>query len=417
MRIVRNPPSHIKDNKIRIAYSICGEGHGHYGRNVETIKTLAKKLINSEITLYLYGDTYNIFCMDKELPKNVKIKKIPGFRWIYKKKGVLHSMGSTFRNIDNVGVFLRIIKLDFLHTTIFPIRKLFAWITKRPDTLINRYYMKHFEEFDYAISDLEPLLPRIADVRKKPFMTLDNQHVMLYGDIKPKQFNLNERLELFFIKNSLKVLYPFSDLSILTCFYKIPIKNKYKKYVKEVGPLIRKRIKRLKKNIEYNDYILVYAHKVLGEKLFPILTKIDNQKFIVFTNMDFNEKNFAYKRKWIEYHTIDPTTFINYLVKCKAVISTAGNTLISEAIYFKKPFFAISLEGNFEQRLNLYMLEKSKWGEGCKLSDFKEKNMLDFISNIKIHQTALEVSKILDNTNKMVNLILNHIKKNIIFEI
>ena len=62
---------------LKLAYSICGEGHGHYGRNIEIIKRLIKDIPNCEITLYLYGDTYNIFLLDKFIQEHVKIKKIP----------------------------------------------------------------------------------------------------------------------------------------------------------------------------------------------------------------------------------------------------------------------------------------------------------------------------------------------------
>ena len=56
--------------------------------------------------------------------------------------------------------------------------------------------MKYFDDFDIAISDLEPLLPRIADVRRKPFLALDNQHAMLFCKINTKEFTLKEKNEL-----------------------------------------------------------------------------------------------------------------------------------------------------------------------------------------------------------------------------
>ncbi|MCK4798201.1 MAG: hypothetical protein KAT05_12530 [Spirochaetes bacterium] len=399
--------------KIRIAYSMCGEGHGHYGRNVEIIRLLSKRLPNCEIDLYLYGDTWNIFSMDKEIPKNVKINKIPGFRFMYEKTGAMDSMGSTLANFDNIGVFLRTIKLDFLHTVIFPLRKLIAKIRNKPDEIANRYYMKYFKEFDFAIADLEPLLPRVAVLRKRPFLTLDNQHVMLYGDFDTKVFTIKERLEHLFVRNSLKILHPVSDLFVLSCFYKIPIKPKYANFVKEIGPLIRENLKRLRNEIEYEDFILVYAHKILRDKLFPVLTRLGHHKYIVFTTDDSDHEDFTYKREWIEYHSIDPVKFIQFFVKCKAVISTAGNTLITEALFLKKPFFGISLEGNFEQRLNLYMLEKSGFGDGCKISEFSEEHIRHFFDNLEKYQKRLKTSNIQDNTDTLVTLIIEKIKNDV----
>jgi uncharacterized protein (TIGR00661 family) len=416
MRIVKNKTFKSKNDKIlKIAYSICGEGHGHYGRNIEILNHLTKALKNCEIKLYVYGDTWNIFYMDKNLPKNIILKKIPGFRYIYKKEGVLKSLGYTLTNLDNWHVFLKILKLDFLYSWIFPVRKLFAKIFNMPFESSDRYYMKYFDEFDFAISDLEPLLPRVADIRKKPFLTLDNQHAMLYFDIDKRQFNVRERLEHLFAKISLKVYHPISELSIVTSFFKLPIKKKYKDYVEEVGPLIRNNLIKRYKEIKNEDYILVYAHKVISDKLFLILTKMNNEKFVVFTTDDFERKDFPYKREWIKYFKIDPDKFIDYIIKCKAVISTAGNTLISEAVFLKKPFFAIALQGNFEQPLNLYMLKKSGWGDGSLISNFKEENLRNFIDNLKKYQDKLKHSDITDNTDEVVKLIIKKINNDIVY--
>lgn len=416
MRIVKNKTTIKNSSKVKIAYSICGEGHGHYGRNVAIINALLKKNPGCEITLYLYGDTWNIFSMDKEIIKKVKIKKIPGFRFIYKKTGVINSFGSTIKDFDNILVSFRILKLDFFHSSIFPIRKFLKKIFKKTDESVNRYYSKYFDDFDFAITDLEPLLPRVADIRRKPFLTLDNQHAMLYGYLDKRDFNLRERIELFFIKNTLKIYHPVSDLSILTCFYNIPILPKYKKYVAGVGPIIRDDIIKIKSKANYGDYILVYAHKILESKLFPVLAKLDKQKFVVFATFDSEEEiESSYKKNWIEYHSIDPIKFIDYLAGCKAVISTVGNTLISESMFLKKPFYGISLEGNFEQRLNLYMLEKSKLGKGCKISKFDENDLIEFINNIDCFINEFKNIQINDDTNNLVDLIVKKINKDVIF--
>jgi uncharacterized protein (TIGR00661 family) len=399
--------------KIRIAYSICGEGHGHYGRNIEIIKSLSKKLPDCEINLYIYGDTLDIFNKDEKLPGNVQINIIPGWRFYYKKSGVKDSMISTFTNLENIKLTARLLKMDFLQTSIFPIKRLISKIFNKPDFIQNRYFMKFFKEFDFAIADLEPILPRIADVKRKPFMTLDNQHSMLFCGIDTKKFNFKERFELLFYKNMLKIYHPFSDLAVLTCFFSLPIKKKYSKFVKEVGPIIREDIIKMKDEVEYNDYILIYAHKFISDKLFPMLTELKNYKFVIFTNDDDAFKNPKYNNTWMELHRIDPVKFVDYLVKCKAVISTGGNTLISEAVYLKKPFFAISLEGNFEQRLNLYMLDLSCWGEGCKISELKTDHIKNFLNKIDDHIIQLKESEINNNTEKLVNLIVDKMNRDL----
>ena len=228
---------------------------------------------------------------------------------------------------------------------------------------------------------------------------------MIYGDFDIKKFTLSEKIELFFITNYLKISYTKSDLTIITTFCEVPVKEKYEKLVKSVGPLIRNEIIKYKNKTDDKGYILVYAHKILKNKLFPLLSKLDKYRFIVFTTDNFEEKDYPYKKEWITFCHIDPINFVDKLLNCKAVISTAGHTLLSEALYLKKPFFAVGLEGQFEQRLNVWLLEKYKWGEGCKLSKLKLGHLNDFMNNISKYKKNLLKSDIEDHTKRIVKLI------------
>jgi len=49
--------------------------------------------------------------------------------------------------------------------------------------------------------------------------------------------------------------------------------------------------------------------------------------------------------------------FVHDLANCRAVMSTAGNQTIGEAIHFGKPILALPEEA-FEQRLNAWMIER-----------------------------------------------------------
>ena len=45
-----------------------------------------------------------------------------------------------------------------------------------------------------------------------------------------------------------------------------------------------------------------------------------------------------------------------------AVMATAGFTLITEALYLRKPYLALPMRGQFEQELNGFLLAKLKYG-------------------------------------------------------
>jgi UDP-N-acetylglucosamine:LPS N-acetylglucosamine transferase len=51
------------------------------------------------------------------------------------------------------------------------------------------------------------------------------------------------------------------------------------------------------------------------------------------------------------------------LGECNAVMGTAGMSLISEAVWLKKPFFGIPLKNEFEQLWNAMLIRRSNFGD------------------------------------------------------
>ena len=58
--------------------------------------------------------------------------------------------------------------------------------------------------------------------------------------------------------------------------------------------------------------------------------------------------------------------FIAHLAGCRGVITNAGHQLLSETLHLRKPILTLPLEGQYEQRLNARMMERSGRGiPGC----------------------------------------------------
>ena len=57
------------------------------------------------------------------------------------------------------------------------------------------------------------------------------------------------------------------------------------------------------------------------------------------------------------------------LARCSAVIATGGSNLIGEAVYLGKPIFCVYGRQDFEQRLNVHMLDAAKLGDGRALAN------------------------------------------------
>ena len=54
--------------------------------------------------------------------------------------------------------------------------------------------------------------------------------------------------------------------------------------------------------------------------------------------------------------------FLNDLASCKAVMATAGFTLMTESFYLRKPYLALPMRGQFEQEINGFLLARLKYG-------------------------------------------------------
>jgi uncharacterized protein (TIGR00661 family) len=64
----------------------------------------------------------------------------------------------------------------------------------------------------------------------------------------------------------------------------------------------------------------------------------------------------------VTFKPVDPFTFVDDLATSRGLVSTAGNQLVGEALYLRKPVFAIPEDGNFEQHINAWFLRDSGCG-------------------------------------------------------
>ena len=71
----------------------------------------------------------------------------------------------------------------------------------------------------------------------------------------------------------------------------------------------------------------------------------------------------------------------------KAVIGTAGFTLISEALYLRKPYLALPMQGQFEQQLNAYQL--NKLGYGVRVDEIRPEAIGHFLYRLPDFQQRL----------------------------
>ncbi len=231
---------------------------------------------------------------------------------------------------------------------------------------------------------MEPLTPRISNSLRVPVISLDNQHILTHAHLKiPK-----ERKKGYFVaKMTVKAAVPKARRVLILSFNKV---NEVKHNARLIDPIIREEV--LKFNPKKEKFALVY----LSKQDFSIVETLKNldEKFIVYgLGKKRSEGNLIFKEIG--------KGFLNDLKNTKAIISNAGFSLISEALYLKKPYFAIPLKGQFEQTLNALFLERE--GYGVYSENPIEKEIKEFLVNLNKYEKKLKKYKI--NPNRALQVI------------
>jgi uncharacterized protein (TIGR00661 family) len=344
---------------MKILYGLAGEGFGHSSRAREIIPYLQKK--GHKVTVMTYGQAVSV--LKKE---GFDVFKIKGMH-IHFKKGKMDRVETVKRSLGN---FLSNLKKS-----------------KRIYGLMKR-------GFDLCISDMEPLVPMLSNWYNLPLLNIDNQHRLVNLEFKvPDKY----KTDFYFARFVTNLFVSKADGYVITSFSKAKIKDRYKGKTYIVPPIIRKKVRKVK--LKKKDKILVYFTKK-DERVFKILKEID-EKFVVYGwNVEKKKGNMVFHKAG--------ERFLKDLAECKAVIATAGFTLISEALYLKKPYFALPLEGQFEQTLNALFLKSSGMGDYSDEPD--EKKIRKFIEEIGKYERKLKkykpdydlIFKVLDKVLKKV---------------
>jgi len=330
---------------MRILYGVSGEGFGHSSRAKQIIPFLLKK--GHELMIVTYGQAYQVL-------KNylgIKILKVEGIELFFEDKEL--SLKKTFdRGLKTIGKNIQ----DF----------------KKIKEKVERFNP------DVCISDMEPIVPIIRMAYGLPLICLDNQHRLTHLKLNvPKKY----------IKDYLIARYAVSkvvsraDFFIILSFVKGGI-NKNRAKVRIVSPVLRDEVLRLKS--KRGEFILVYLTKP-NKDILKALRKT-KERFVIYVygmNECKKEGNLEFKKIGGE--------FLKDLAGCKGIIASAGFTLMSEALYLKKPYFAIPLKGQFEQTLNALFLKKAGFGDYSEEPSEKEINL--FLNSLERYEMKLAKHK------------------------
>ncbi len=324
----------------KILYGVCGEGLGHASRSRILINYLKKQ--NNEVKIVAGGKAYKL--LSKEF-KNVE--EIESAHFVYE---------------SNEARLIRTV-FNTIYRTLFHTLRSFLKIKK----ILEEY------KPDIIITDDDPISNTVGFLKGVKRIVIDNPHAMLYRKYKIKSneffawFLLMMALRITMIKPQKYIIYDFSDEQI---------KNKRVLFLK---PLIQYGI--LKQKPIYSDHVFVYQTIDSDKKLIQILKKFKERFVIYGFNKDAVEDNLFFKK-------FNEKEFYKDISQAKAIITNAGFTVISEALYLKKPIFCLPIKNQFEQMLNGKFVEML--GAGVSYIKYDENKLKQFFENIDLYKKNLE---------------------------
>lgn len=111
----------------------------------------------------------------------------------------------------------------------------------------------------------------------------------------------------------------------------------------------------------------------------------------------------------LEFLPVSTDQFSDDLANCHAVICNAGNQLLGESLYLRKPVLAIPELGNYEQMLNGYLLNQLKGGTSVLTHQFDSECLDQFVRQADRVREEIDATSIVGN-NQSERLIRQEIE-------
>ncbi|TGE25646.1 UDP-glucuronosyltransferase [Hymenobacter aquaticus] len=203
---------------------------------------------------------------------------------------------------------------------------------------------------DLVISDFESFSYFFARWRRLPLISIDNMQIISRTQLDiaiPRA----ERANLEVARHVVRAKLPRSRHYLVTTFFPLPV---VKPHTTLVPPIIRPEI--LAATPSGGPHVLVYQSATNQKDLVPMLQQLPGQPFKVY---GFNKEE---SHGNVQLCAFSEQGFIADLASARAVLTNGGFSLISEAVYLRKPICAIPIPAQFEQFLNAAEVEKRGYG-------------------------------------------------------
>jgi uncharacterized protein (TIGR00661 family) len=229
---------------------------------------------------------------------------------------------------------------------------------------------------DVIVSDAEAWSHRVAADLKIPRISFDHIGLMTY--CRPEVEWLDRPVAWFNVQ-CYRWLMGQPDRALVSSFYPVPPRHPD---VKVVGPLLRTAVRELAPY--QGDYLLAYFNQGKDQLRPAILEALAGAGVPVHVYGSERQG----KEGPLRFLPVSNLPFLEDLAGCRAVISTAGNQLIGEALYLGKPV-CVMPEACVEQRLNAAAVERLGIGMRVSAREFSAARLRTFLSQLDLYRSNI----------------------------
>lgn len=305
---------------MRILYGVVGEGMGHAMRSRVVIDHLVAR--GHQIEIMASG-------------------RACGF------------LGSRFAGVNEIHGFHMITEDNRIRLGRTLWSNALAGITGVPRNI--RAYFDLIDQFrpEVVISDFESWTYLYAKVHDVPVLSIDNMQVINRCLHAPEILD-GVRAEFELTRAFIKSKLPMCAWYLITAFFRAPVR---KERTSLYPPILRPEI--LAAASRRGEHLLVYQTAGTYGALVDALRASGRECRIYGMRRDLQADEIEGN---LTFRPFSEAAFVDDLAGCRAVIASAGFTLMGEAVYLHKPMLAFPIRRQFEQILNGRYLEREGYG-------------------------------------------------------
>ncbi len=338
-----------------IFYSVSGEGRGHATR----VKAVVDELYGEHrVVIYAPEMAYD-FLSQAYQKTDVQVRRIPGLSFHYTARRRLNPLKTAWRSAINLAGF--------------------------PGVIQRLQHDIESERPDVVITDFEPLLPRAARRCGIPFISLNHQHFLLTYDLGALPLWLKVQAAL--MSGVVGAYYRHQKQTIVSSFYFPPLRPECRN-VEQIGVLLRPEILHAKP--AQGEHLVAYLRRSVPMNVYDALAECGCDVHVYGLGA-----RPAYES--LRFFEVDAYRFVEDLAASRALISTAGNQLVGEALYLGKPVLAMPERGNYEQHINAHFLEESGGGLACAMERLSGAAVRRFLKTFRDPVRAINRARLYGN--------------------